>query len=148
MKVYEDAKAGDMITTRYTHGGGVHSQAVIIGLPTGETRSGGHLGLNPSTIGPGVMCYRIFGDIDSSDSGTRDTGYFLTLNSEQWDRGAEEDHTPFEQCRERSIKLLRKANEEMSRPVHFGTTLDELGLHKGNAKEVFDTVNTLIENFS
>ena len=139
MAEFQDAKPGDLITTSYPeyNGGGIHSEAVVIGLPTGETHSGGHLGLNPSTIAPGVMCYRKFPGHDS--------GYFLTLNDDHWRNGAKADYTPRGQNEEASRRLLQDAKTDLTQPVYKGKSLTDLGLHVGNAEEVLNTIERLLQ---
>lgn len=136
---FQDIKAGDLIISHYPdyNGGGMHSEAVVIGLPTGKTSSGGHLGLNPSTIEPGIMCYRKFpGD---------DSGYFLTLNKEQWSNGGQKDYVPKDQNQEINRRLLQDAKSDLTQPVFKGKALRDLGLHTGNAEEVLNTIEALLQ---
>ncbi len=136
---YKDVKAGDLIVSHYPEytGGGVHSEAVVIGLPTGETHSGGHLGLNSSTIAPGIMCYRKFPGNDS--------GYFLTLNEEQWNNGVQKDYVPQEQNRELSRKLFESAKSDLTQPVYKGGKLKDLGLSNSvQAEEVLHTLEGIL----
>ena len=91
MPRFEDVKPRDLIITKYV-AGGIHSQAVVIGLPTEESYSGGHLGLNPSKIAPGIMCYKRI-------KNSYDTGFFLTLNQDHWANGAEKDYYQWRRIR-------------------------------------------------
>ncbi len=130
MTEYQDVKPGDLIIS-------IRSEAVVIGIPTGETHSGGHLGLNPSTIAPGIMCYRKFLGHDS--------GYFLTLNEEQWKNGGQKDYTPREQNLDLSKRLLQDAKTDLTQPVYKGKVLSDLGLHVGNAEKVLNTIESLLQ---
>jgi hypothetical protein len=139
MAQFQDVKAGDLIITKYhiaPYNGQIHSEAVVIGLPTGKTHSGGHLGLNGSKIPAGIMCYRRFPGIDS--------GYFVTLNEEQWDNGGKADYTPLEQGKDISKRLLESAKSDLTQPVYKGLTLKDLGLTVYNAAEVLQAIEGLL----
>lgn len=135
MVEFKDIKAGDLIIS-HRSGGGIHSEAIVIGLPTEVTHSGGYLGLNPSTIAPGIMCYRKFPE--------HDLGYFLTLNESQWERGAKVDYIPKEQNQETAMRLLQNARNDLTQPLYKGKSLADLGLNSKNAKEVLNTIESLL----
>lgn len=130
MVEYNGVKGGDLLV------GGIFN-AVVIGTPTPQTMSGGYLGLNPSTIAPGILCYRKF---DSQE-----TGSFLTLNEGQWANGASEEYQPQTSNPDLSRQLLETAKAELERPVCEGRQVITVGLDgRINLKEVHETIETLL----
>lgn len=150
---FQDVKPGDLIISKYPDGRD-HSQAVVIGLPTEASVSGGYLGLNQSTIAPGIMCYRRFPDrkLGPSISGhfltLNSEGHFLTLNENHWKNGASGDYVPREQdelSRKLSRQLLELARADLTRPVYKSKPLEDLGLNSRNAEQVLNTIEDLLK---
>ena len=132
MTEFQEVKPGDLITVKSPQGK-TYFEAVIIGLPTETSESYRPLGVDSSTILPGTRCYRKLPGYES--------GHFLTFNNNQWREGKIAHYTPRSQNEKASRNLLQNAKLDLT---NQNITYGNLGLDSRDAKEVLDTIESLL----